>query len=202
MPITKWVKQFAGWLAGTVAGGVLGFALSYGAGEWIDNNARGYFEASFFPVMAGTGSPEYVSEMSSQYGRNFMSDDGAGLGIVVTAPLLGMFLWCRLGGIMTILRAYLLVFGTGALFGVGGGLVGWALAVANPGYYRGVFRSGSEPWFDPVQVGVGLGISEGLTAGTIVGAVVALALAYYRARVDSARIGAAGGTTGHTSPGV
>jgi hypothetical protein len=51
-----------------------------------------------------------------------------------------------------------------------------------PGYYRVVFSSGREPWFDPVGVGVGLGLSQGLICGLILGVVVVLAVAWYNSR--------------------
>ena len=65
---------------------------------------------------------------------------------------------------------------------VGGGALGYALALMAPGYYRGVFPDGRHPDFDPLAVGLGLGISQGLIAGLLVGAVVVLSVAWYKSR--------------------
>jgi hypothetical protein len=94
----------------------------------------------------------------------------------------------HLGGAMSILRAYLIVFLSGIAGACFGGMVGYVMAVVLPGYYRGVFRAGGEVWFDPVQVGLGLGVTQGLLIGLALGAVVVLAVAWYRAsasKIDS-----------------
>ncbi len=83
---------------------------------------------------------------------------------------------------MTVARGFLIIILGGFAFALGGGLIGYALAVTVPGYFRGVFSSGREPWFDPVAGGVGLGISQGLICGLVLGAVVVLAVAWYNAR--------------------
>jgi hypothetical protein len=83
---------------------------------------------------------------------------------------------------MTVPRGFLIILVSGLVFALGGGLIGYTLAVTAPGYYRAVFSSGREPWFDPVAVGVGLGITQGLVCGLIVGAVVVLAVALYNSR--------------------
>jgi putative addiction module component (TIGR02574 family) len=86
---------------------------------------------------------------------------------------------------MTVTRGFLIIILSGFAFALGGGLIGYALAVIVPGYYRGVFSSGREPWFDPVGVGVGLGVSQGLLCGLILGAIVVLAVAWYNSRRNS-----------------
>lgn len=58
-----------------------------------------------------------------------------------------------------------------ACTGIGGG-IGWGLGTFAPGYYRSVFPSGNQPWFDPVSVGVGQGLTQGTTGGVILGAIV------------------------------
>jgi hypothetical protein len=83
---------------------------------------------------------------------------------------------------MTVVRGFLIIILSGLVFSLGGGSIGYALAVFVPGYYRSVFSSGREPWFDPVAVGVGLGLSQGLICGLVLGAVVVLAVARYNAR--------------------
>ena len=83
---------------------------------------------------------------------------------------------------MTVAKGFRVIILSGLAFALGGGLIGYALAVILPGYYRGVFGSGREPWFDPVEVGIGLGVSQGLICGLFVGAVVVLAVAWYNSR--------------------
>jgi hypothetical protein len=77
---------------------------------------------------------------------------------------------------MSVMKGFAIVIASGLGFAIGGGLIGYALAVVAPAYYRGVFQRGSEPWFDPVAVGVGLGVSQGLLVGLLVGAVVLIAV--------------------------
>jgi hypothetical protein len=83
---------------------------------------------------------------------------------------------------MTVAKGFLIIILSGFAFALGGGLIGYALAVILPGYYRGVFSSGREPWFDSVGVGVGLGLSQGLICGLVAGAIVVLAVAWYNSR--------------------
>jgi hypothetical protein len=83
---------------------------------------------------------------------------------------------------MTVFKGFLIVILSSMAFGFGGALIGYSLGVAMPGYYRGVFRSGRDPWFDPVAVGLGLGLTQGLICGVIVGAVVVLAVAWHNSR--------------------
>lgn len=76
---------------------------------------------------------------------------------------------------MTVRVALATVAASTALFaGIGGG-AGWAIGTFSPGYYRAVFSTGREPWFDPVGVGIGQGVGQGLFGGAVVGfALVAL----------------------------
>jgi hypothetical protein len=83
-------------------------------------------------------------------------------------------------------RAFALVFGCTALCGTVGCLLGYALGVLAPGYYRAVFEGGYDPGFDPVQVGPGLGLTQGLGAGLVVGVIVVLAAAWPRSRREGA----------------
>lgn len=78
---------------------------------------------------------------------------------------------------MTVARGFAIILASGAAFALGGCAIGYALARVAPLYYRGVFRGGDSPDFDPVQVGIGLGIAQGLVAGLVVGSVVVLAVA-------------------------
>ena len=89
---------------------------------------------------------------------------------------------------MTIARGFLIVVLSGLGFAIGGGLIGYTLALVAPAYYRGVFSSGREPWFDPVQVGLGLGITQGAVCGVIVGSVVVLAVAWYNSRPSAPQV--------------
>ena len=58
---------------------------------------------------------------------------------------------------MSVTRAFAIIVACGISFAAGGVAVGYALARFAPYYYRGVFRGGESPDFDPVQVGLGLG---------------------------------------------
>jgi hypothetical protein len=83
---------------------------------------------------------------------------------------------------MAVLKGFLIILLSGIAFALGGALIGYSLGVAMPGYYRAVFNSGREPWFDPVTVGLGLGLTQGLVCGVVIGAVVVLAVAWYNSR--------------------
>jgi hypothetical protein len=76
---------------------------------------------------------------------------------------------------VSIARGLVIIVVCGACFGVIGGLLGFALGVGAPAYYRGVFSTGNEPGFNPVQVGLGLGLTQGLISGAVIGSVVVLA---------------------------
>jgi hypothetical protein len=83
---------------------------------------------------------------------------------------------------MTVFKGFLIVILSGIAFALAGGLIGWTIGTAMPGYYRAVMRSGNEPWFDPVAVGLGAGLTEGLVCGVMVGCVIVLAVAWYNSR--------------------
>jgi hypothetical protein len=83
---------------------------------------------------------------------------------------------------MTVLKGFLIVILSSLGFALAGALIGYTLGVALPGYYRAVFSSGREPWFEPVAVGLGLGLTQGLLCGVAVGAVVVLAVAWHNSR--------------------
>ncbi len=86
---------------------------------------------------------------------------------------------------MTVAKGFSIIILSSLAFALGGTLIGYILAVTIPGYYRAVYRSGDEPWFDPLQVGVGLGATQGLICGLVVGAAVVLAVAWYNSRRGS-----------------
>lgn len=85
---------------------------------------------------------------------------------------------------MTIGRGLAVIVACAVGFGAVGGIIGLALGVTMPDYYRGVFLSGRDPGFRPVQVGVGLGTGQGAICGMVVGSalVIALALAGHRSQ--------------------
>ncbi len=91
---------------------------------------------------------------------------------------------------LTLPVALATVAGCTLVMGIAGAGVGLALGMLAPAYYRGVFRNGDEPWFDPPSVGLGLGLSQGLILGALLGvAIVALFIAR-----DTQRIRAFGST--------
>lgn len=73
---------------------------------------------------------------------------------------------------MTIRNAIAAILACTLLFAFLGASIGYALGVVNPGYYRAVIRSGSEPGFDPIGVGVGRGLTQGTAGGVVVGLVL------------------------------
>jgi hypothetical protein len=83
---------------------------------------------------------------------------------------------------MTVAKGSLIIALSAAAFPTCGGLIGYTLGVYAPAYYRGVFSAGRQPWFDPVEVGLGLGVTQGGICGVIAGAVVVLAVAWYNSR--------------------
>jgi hypothetical protein len=83
---------------------------------------------------------------------------------------------------MTTLRAFVIIGASTVVCTVGGGLLGYVVGVAAPGYYRAVFRGGDAPGFVPAEVGLGLGVTQGAAAGLIVGIVAVLAVAWYGSR--------------------
>jgi hypothetical protein len=78
---------------------------------------------------------------------------------------------------MTVARGFAIILASAVGSAVGGGLLGLALALATPSYYRVVFCIEDDPSFNPVQVGLGLGITQGAVAGLVIGCVVVLAVA-------------------------
>jgi hypothetical protein len=75
---------------------------------------------------------------------------------------------------MTVLRAFVIILGTGCGFGAAGALIGFLLGTVTPGYYSAMFRT---PLADEAAVGVGLGLTQGLIAGLVVGCIIVLAVA-------------------------
>lgn len=90
-------------------------------------------------------------------------------------------------GTRMLYRSLGLIVAATCLFGAGGALVGWLLALLTPDYYRAVFEldPGSPVW----QIGVGLGLAQGLVAGVVVGCCVVLATAIYRSRIRKGMVG-------------
>src|SRR5436190_1968579 len=72
-------------------------------------------------------------------------------------------------------RSLITVVVSSLVFSFLGGVAGFALGTFAPGYYRGVFASGSDPTFKPVEVGLGLGISQGLMGGALIGVLLVFA---------------------------
>ncbi len=60
---------------------------------------------------------------------------------------------------MTIRIAIATIIGCTLALAAIGGSIGFGVGGLAPSYYRAVFRGGTDPWFDPVAVG----LSQGLT---------------------------------------
>jgi hypothetical protein len=147
--------------------------------EVIDREAPAYWPAAY-PWAVERSAPGF--DFPRKLGRGILLIQSCQWGFWVFGTLTAVVVVGRWGGVMFLLTAYLLVGASAVLGAVAGGLIGYGMGAALPGYYRGVFASGREPWFDPVHVGVGLGITQGLLAGLAVGAVVVLAWALVRSR--------------------
>lgn len=151
-----------------IGGGLIAAALN-----WL---APGYYPG-VFPHATRSG---YAADVG--VGTGILQGLMLGLlvGTVVAAGL-GWFRqlqWAACG------RGLAILTGCAAVFAVGGGLVGLALGVLMPGYYRGVVSGGRQPNFNPADVGVGLGTSQGVILGVIVGGLVVVALAWRRSRSE------------------
>lgn len=84
---------------------------------------------------------------------------------------------------MTVLRGFAIAVASGVAFGLGGGLVGYAVGRWLPDFFRTIFRIPEHADFDPVQVGLGLGLTNGLLLGVGVGLVVVIAVTWYNVRL-------------------
>ncbi len=86
---------------------------------------------------------------------------------------------------MTIRRAIGTILSCTLMLAMIGAGIGYGIGVLAPGYYRTVFfRSGREPGFQPVSVGVGLGLTQGTTGGVIVGLAVVALLCWRETRIQ------------------
>lgn len=77
----------------------------------------------------------------------------------------------------------LLASGGGFLLG---GLLGLAIGVLVPGYYRTVFRGADDPAFNPAVTGTLLGATQGLFGGALVGCVILVIYVWYLTRLKRA----------------
>jgi hypothetical protein len=155
-----------------VGGGLIAVMLN-----WL---APGYYPG-VFPPAAREGSAVALGLRTGVL-------QGQILGLIVGVTIAVGLGWMRRFGWASAGRALAALLGCAAACGVTGGLIGWALGVFNPGYYRGVVIGGSRPDFNAIDVGIGLGSSQGLILGALLGAlgVVALAWRGSRAGVPSA----------------
>lgn len=81
-----------------------------------------------------------------------------------------------------LLSSVAVVSGCVCLGGVLGLGIGAALGAIVPGYYRSVFRSGSDAHFDPIAVGIGQGLTQGVLFGGIVGLLLVAMWYWYHLR--------------------
>jgi len=83
---------------------------------------------------------------------------------------------------MSLRRATTAVFLCTLLFSGLGGTVGFLLGKLIPDYYRAVFSHGDAPFFDPVQVGLGLGLTQGMVGGAAIGLILVGLVAWHNTR--------------------
>lgn len=138
--------------------------------EWIDEHAPKFY-IGFAP--RGLNCEETPN---CEYSRKLVFGSlliYCGLcGFVSTFASTFSMIYFRLGGWMSIIRAYAIILGGGLAGGLVGWLIGYWLGSGIPEFLRGLFPWGDKPWFDPLQVGIGLGIFVGILTGLFVGAVV------------------------------
>lgn len=73
---------------------------------------------------------------------------------------------------MTVRIAVVILIGSACAGILLGGGLGFGLGHLAPGYYRHLYRVGTDPDFDPVAVGIGLGVTQGLVYGLLMGGVL------------------------------
>jgi hypothetical protein len=156
------------WILFAIGGGLIAVTLN--------QFAPGYC-SGVFPFAARDG---YAADVG--VGTGVLQ--GQALGLVVGFVVAVGLGWLRQLGWLSAGRALVILAGCAAGFGVVGGLVGWAIGVFSPGYYRAVISGGRQPDFNPIDVGIGLGISQGMILGVIIGGIVTLALAWRRSRAE------------------
>ncbi len=84
---------------------------------------------------------------------------------------------------MTVVRGFTITIASGAAFGLLGSVLGYAIGLYAPDYYRLVFRIPPSVQLDPAHVGLGLGLTQGLAAGLFIGLVIVVTVAWYNSRL-------------------
>lgn len=84
---------------------------------------------------------------------------------------------------MTVERGFAITIVSALVFASVGSLLGYAIGMFAPEYYRFMFRIPPDANFNVQQLGLGLGATQGFAAGLVVGLVVVLATAWYGSRV-------------------
>lgn len=85
---------------------------------------------------------------------------------------------------MTVARGFVITTMSAIAFGIVGALLGYAVGVFAPDYYRVVFQLPESMELSPTQLGAGLGLTQGLGAGIVVGLVIVVVVGWYNARVE------------------
>jgi len=141
--------------------------------------APGYFPGAF-PVFPK--DKLFTLEDARKCGWGELVGDYGVTGAVTIGATTLSLMALSLGGIMSLLRAYLIVCLSGVAGACAGAGIGYLLGTAAPGYYRAVFIAGGEAWFDPMHVGIGLGVTQGLPVGLVIGSLVVVVTAWSRSR--------------------
>lgn len=85
---------------------------------------------------------------------------------------------------MTIAKGFLITTMSAIAFGILGAVLGYAMGVFAPDYYRVVFRLPESMELNPIQLGVGLGLTQGLMAGIVIGLVIVVVVGWCNSRVS------------------
>lgn len=137
-------------------------------------------------------APDYYPGVFRSMNHPFGDAPQIGVG---TGVIQGQVVGLLVGGVVVLALAWFgqlswaacfrgvgILFGCAALAALLGGLVGLAIGVQAPGYYRSLVRGGRLPDFNPIDVGIGLGTSQGAMVGMLCGGLIIAILAWRQAR--------------------
>lgn len=153
------LRDIAGALIFAAIGSLVMIFLGEIADLYIRNYAAGFYSGCYYWASEDRGMVAWDDLIGMVFIYGFCIHGFTNFAIRIA----------RLRALMTQLKVCLVVNIGGLLGAVVGGCFGLLLGSFRPDYYRRMFLSGGETWFDPVHVGVGLGIHQGIPIGLIIG---------------------------------
>jgi hypothetical protein len=161
--------------SGLVMAAILVFAVVFSLGGGLIAVGLNHIAPGYHPRKFLLGYRGYPPLLTFRHGV----DQGLAAGTLVGTAIAVGLLWFKQLSVHALLRAFALVVVCGAVFGVGGALVGYSVGKWQPSYYRALFGTEWSP-VNSVDFGIGLGCSGGLGLGLGLGAFMVLGLAWYR----------------------